>query len=205
MKNRKTKDTIACFFLLFLVGWSSYAQETQAKSKVVWFRNTSVVFSNSFYMGNNMIADAHRTHNMGFEVKLGIIRYQNIGLNLFAGSTGLRVKNRQMIGKVDNSTQSKGGASLYYFWEVSPQSTLKPEIGIYDSSFRSSSSSEKIESMSGLGYLIGTEYQYDITKGFRAVVGLHYHWNKYNVRTAPQYKNYFKQAQYFQLSIGVNF
>lgn len=183
----------------------AYGQEKDSTSKVIWMRNTSFYFVNSFYFGDNMVADSHRLHNMGAEVKLGIVRYKNVGLTLFTGFTRLKVNDTQMIGNVKNSRQIKGGASVFYQVDVTEKSTVKPEIGIYDTSFASSGPGVKIKSMSGTGLLIGADYQYKVEKGFRAVVGLHYHWNNYNVRTAPEYKNYFEQAKYIQLSVGFNF
>lgn len=181
------------------------AQEKEKDAKVIWLRNTSFSFTNSFYLGDNMIADAHRFYSMGGDVKLGIVRYNNIGLTLFAGFTKLKVNNTEMIGDVTSSTQLKGGATLFYQWEISPVSTFKPEVGVYDLSFKSYGNRMRIESMSGTGLLFGTDYQYNIAKRFRAVVGLHYHWNKYKVQTAKEYKHYFERANYIQLSVGFNF
>jgi len=196
--------------LLFLLGMGvvttpTYGQEKEATNKVIWLRNTSFYFTNSFYFGDNMIADSHRLHNMGADVQLGIVRYKQVGLTLFAGFTRLKVNDTQMIGAVTSSRETKGGGTIFYQWDVTAKSTLKPEIGIYDISFISSGVGVNIESMSGTGLLIGANYQYNVEKGFRAVVGLHYHWNDYNVQTASQYKNYFERAQYIQLSVGFNF
>lgn len=196
------------FALLFCMGVSTihtYAQEKDTSAEVIWLRNTSFYFTNSFYFGDNMIADAHRLHNMGAEAKLGIVRYKNIGIALFAGFTKLKVNDTQMIGAVNSSTEIKGGGSVFYQWEVTEKSTFKPEIGLYDLSFTSSGKGINIESMSGMGFLIGTDYQYQLEKGFRGVIGLHYHWNDYNINTASQYKKYFERTHYIQLSVGFNF
>jgi len=204
MKNtRMTKKVLMLVLALFFMQVN--AQEKEEGAKVIWLRNTSFFFTNSFYVGDNMIADSHRLHSMGGDVKLGIVRYNNIGLTLFAGFTKLKVDDTQMIGEVTSSTLTKGGATVFYQWEVSPVSTFKPEIGVYDLSFTSAGNRINIESMSGMGLLFGTDYQYNFTKGFRGVVGLHYHWNNYNVRTAAAYKSYFKHTQYLQLSVGFNF
>lgn len=42
---------------------------------------------------------------------------------------------------------------------------------------KSSASGIKIRSMSGTRYLTGIEYQYNAAKGFRGILGMHYHWN----------------------------
>lgn len=203
------KNNISRFIVLIsgitMLSFPVYGQEKEAQDKVIWFRNTGISFGNSFYFGDNMIADSHRLHNMGADIKLGIAKYKNVGLTLFAGFTRLKVDDTQMIGEVNASQETKGGASVFYQMDVTEKSTFKPEIGIYDVSFRSSGYAIEVESMSGTGFLIGTDYQYNLTKRFRAVVGLHYHWNKYNVKTAPQYKSYFENAHYLKLSVGFNF
>jgi|GEM_PF-5702134 len=204
MKNNRMKKKLL-MLVLTMFFMQVNAQEKEEGTKLIWLRNTGFFFTNSFYVGDNMIADSHRLHSMGGDVKLGIVRYNNIGLTLFAGFTKLKVDDTQMIGNVTSSTLTKGGATLFYQWEISPVSTFKPEIGVYDLSFKSFGDRIDIESMSGMGLLFGTDYQYNITKGFRGVVGLHYHWNNYNVRTAPAYRSYFKRAQYIQLSVGFNF
>ncbi len=193
--------------ILCLVGMGiqTYGQEKESTDKVIWWRNTTFYFTNSFHHGDNMIADAHRSYNFGAELKLGIVKYKNVGLTLFTGITRLKVEDTQMIGNVTSSRELRGGATLFYQWNISKKSTFKPEIGIYDLSMRSKSIKTKIKAMSGTGFLIGTNFQYNLTKGFRGAFGLHYHWNKYNVRTAPQYKNYFERAQFIQLSVGFNF
>ncbi|MGG5576163.1 hypothetical protein ACPDHL_02325 [Myroides sp. C15-4] len=204
----RIKKTIQLFGLVLCMGLSSMqmqAQEKDSSDKVIWLRNTSFYFTNSFYFGDNMMADSHRTHNMGGDVKLGIVRYNKIGLALFAGFTKLKVNDVQMIGLVTKSQQTKVGGTIFYQLDLTPKSTFKPEIGIYDISFTSNGYYVEIESMSGTGLLFGTDYQYNIAKRFRAVVGLHYHWNKYKVQTAKAYKHYFERANYIQLSVGFNF
>ena len=202
------KKALGFVGFVLCVGLSStpiQAQEKESNDKVIWLRNTSFYFTNSFYFGDNMMADSHRFHNMGGDVKLGIARYKNIGLTLFAGFTKLKVDDTQMLGLATSSKQVKGGGTIFYQWDISPSSTFKPEIGIYDVSFTSKGYYLDIESMSGTGLLIGTEYQYNVSKGFRAVVGLHYHWNKYNVQAPKQYKNYFERVNSIQLAVGFNF
>lgn len=204
MKNNRMKKKVL-MLILTMFPLLVNSQEKEEGAKVIWLRNTSFYFTNSFYFGDNMIADAHRFHSMGGDVKLGIVRYNNIGLTLFAGFTKLKVNNTEMIGEVTSSTQLKGGATLFYQWEISPVSTFKPEVGVYDLSFKSFGNRMRIESMSGTGLLFGTDYQYSFSKGFRGVVGLHYHWNKYKVQTAKEYKQYFERTNYIQLSVGFNF
>lgn len=200
------KKAIQLVGLVMCMGLSSIQTQAQdSKDKVIWLRNTSFYFTNSFYFGDNMMADAHRVHNMGADVKLGIVRYKNVGVALFAGFTKLKVVDTQMIGLVTSSQQIKGGATLFYQLDITPNSTFKPEFGIYDLSFTSKGEYIDIKSMSGTGMLVGTEYQYNVSKNFRGVVGLHYHWNKYNVHTPKEYKNYFERANYIQLSVGFNF
>ena len=205
MGIKKTLGLVGIVLCMILSITPIQAQEKDSNDKVIWLRNTSFYFTNSFYFGDNMMADSHRVHNMGGDVKLGIVRYKNIGLTLFAGFTKLKVNDTEMIGLVTSSKQVKGGGTIFYQWDVTPSSTFKPEIGIYDVSFTSKGNYLDIESMSGTGLLIGTEYQYNVSKGFRAVVGLHYHWNKYSVQSPKQYKNYFERVNYIQLSVGFNF
>lgn len=207
MKSRYLSKRVAWMCAVLCCINTTFAQEISNHAEITWFQNASFYQTNSFYSGDNMIADSHKTYSFGADFKLEIVRYENFGLTLFTGISGLRVDDTQMIGNVKKSTQIKGGGTLLYQWDITKKSTLKPEFGIYRVSMRSSSSANgtKIKPMLGMGYLVGTEYQYNITKGFRGVVGLHYHWNSYNVKTDPQYKKYFEQARFIQLSVGFNF
>ncbi|MGG5507646.1 MULTISPECIES: hypothetical protein [unclassified Myroides] len=205
MIKKNISRFIALISGITLLSFPVYGQEKETQDKVIWFRNTGVFFGNSFYFGDNMIADSHRLHNMGAEIKLGIAKYKNVGLTLFTGFTTLKVDDTRMIGEVNSSKEVKGGASVFYQMDITEKSTFKPELGIYDVSFTSTGVGIDVESMSGTGFLIGTDYQYNLTARFRTVVGLHYHWNTYNVKTASQYKNYFERAQFIQLSVGINF
>ena len=178
------------------------AQENQ--KEIVWMKDYNILFNGYLTSGKNMTHESHQDFGLGIEYKMGIFQYHNIGISAVFNYSSHQVDQIQMIGLFEKTNYFQAGGALKYNWVINDQHRLKPEFAILGLEAIDKGYSKKA-TYNGVTYRIGTDYIHQLSDKLGFVIGLHYNITQLDIKANPAYEDYFRQANRFQLNLGLNF
>lgn len=190
------------FFVLMLLYLPVHSQEYQ-KDRPVFLKDYNLYFSSYVTMGDNMFHEAHRNPGFGYELKIGVAEYKNIGLSVFYKDSSHSITDTQLIGDFSKTCVSGLGVGLRYHWSIGKRFSLKPEIGYYRMNLKDYSYSKKAY-YDGSSYYLGADFIYYLSKHFGVGMALQYHHANLKTTANPSYKDYFSDVRSLQFNIGIH-
>lgn len=186
--------------LVLTISSISHAQEKDW----IFLKDYNIYLVQSILTGHSMTTDSHKDYALGFELKMGIVAYKNIGFAAFYNQSKHSIDNIQMIGDFEHTAYKNLGFVFRYKYDLNDKNRLKPEMGISAISASDEGYYSRAD-YKGVGYVLGTDYVYKISNHVGIVVGLNYQHTKFNFDTAKDYRKYFRNSNQINLKVGLNF
>lgn len=192
----------ALFFGILLITFVSFGQDK--KEKIVKFNpHFSLGASYNNFFGDNYLSKGHKNDNYGFFIKLNALQVYNFNIGGLFDKTRLKAIDTAIGGNVGSSKLNTANVYLNYNMKLNNHFSIEPEIKYGGVEVRQSGFEKNLGVQFGKLYGFGTNFNYKIDNSLTFFMNLSYNKFILNVKTTPEFENYFDNSNSFNVSLGI--
>ena len=195
------KKIILTTFLAF----SIFAYSQEKKDDQV--RAFSAMRLQVFYpiqFGDHSLAKAHEA-SVGFGSSVNIVSYKSFNVGFGVDLQNYSVSNKQLVGNFGSSKYIGCYGFASYFVPVTSKFSVLPDFGYGTANIRQRSGKQKFGDQNGNEYRFGANVDYLLGKSFAVFCGIHYIHYDLDMKTAPEYVDFYGKANQVQVALGIKF
>lgn len=187
--------------LLLLVSAAVFSQETDRfEINGLW----KFQLLHPVHFGDNALAKGYDS-DLGFGLEIGLFKYNNLRFGIGYNIVQYKVTDTQMIGNIRNGNYTSIYGSFSYEYQIIDAISVIPNIGYGYAKLANRSSSKSFGSQDGNEFRVGLTGNYNFTKFSSVYIGVQFIHTTLDVKTAPEYVDYFGKMNQIQLAVGVQF
>lgn len=193
--------------LFFVLPYFATAQEEPIETKqgLSFTPGLLVYLKHDNDFGNSFLTEAHDSKFPGSGFQFNFLRYRNFVFGLGMEFMTYKVVDITMAGNINKGTTSNVFFKTHYLLNLGDSWSLEPNLGIGGSRFRQKSKEKNLNGFSGTKFYAGTNFTYKFDDVIGVFAGLKYAFTKYQVNTAPEFENYFRNSSQIQAIFGISF
>ena len=157
----------------------------------------------SLFIGNNYLAKGHFKPNIGFNISINVLQFNNFKLGGSYERISLKVSDYSIGGNIEKTNMITATVNLLYNFNVSKKLLVSPQLKYGASGLNQKNGSKSYGSQNGntIGISMNFNYKFDKTISIFSNIG--YNHYTFTTNTTNEFQNYFDNSNSLNLTLGI--